>query len=418
MAKGSWDSTLDMSLDPNDIEFISFWLQKTRTPLKKAMEGFGVEQRLLPFRKSEFDLRPDGFEVKTKYRMSACGDLMFAKHIEASKDRLYDPVADLIFGADCAYANLESTLTSEAPKDFVVEKQGDTPYINITPNQYEALVKHKQNQYDIVQLANNHILDCGEEGISTTIEQLKKDHIDFIGVYESEADSKSIKYTMMGDVKIGWVGHTYSVNFKPIPEDKPWICDTTPFHLEKKPDISRIEKQIKQAKEEGCDLVLLTLHWGLEHEFYPHPDQLAWASRFAELGVDAIIGHHPHVIQAIEILHPENDPGNSVPVIYSLGNLTPAYGSPATVLSMIANFTISKGFLNGVAQTKITNLKLTPVAFMGEREGNQKYASIVPLDVLNRTGLDGETREYVEEINEYADIVFGDTWNLRGGGII
>jgi len=244
---------------------------------------------------------------------------------------------------------------------------------------------------------------------------LERDRIVFAGAYTSEADSKSVKSIQIGNIKIGWVAHTWSVNFKPAPEDRPWICDVTPFHTEEKPDTSRIEEQIRQARAEGCDLVILALHWGLEHEFYPHPDQLVWARRFAEAGADAIIGHHPHVIQFTEIYRPERNPDQAVPILYSLGNLTPAYSAPATVLSLIANLRIGTGRLDGEPKTLITGLDLTPVAFVGEKEDDCEFASIVPLEHLNRCPLDADMRAYVNELAEIADFVLGESWRSPGG---
>ena len=78
----------------------------------------------------------------------------------------------------------------------------------------------------------------------------------------------------MGDLTIGWVCHTLSVNDKPLPPDKPWIVDITPFDLVENPDTLRIEAQIKAARARGRDLVMLVLHWGAEWEFYPNPKQL------------------------------------------------------------------------------------------------------------------------------------------------
>ena len=412
LAEGRWDAPEDIDFDPGSMEFIAYWVQKTRAPLRKAVPGSGVERQMERFRNTRFELAPRNFEADTEYRLSAVGDLMFAKDVEASRDRMYGPVEALIFRADFPYANLESTLTSGEVKEFAVAEKGETPYINITPSQYSALVKHKGSQFDIVQLANNHILDCGDEGVATTIEHLARDGIEFAGVYTSEEDSRAVKYVQLGDLKIGWVAHTWSVNFKAVPEDKPWVCDITPFHLEKDPDTTRIEQQIAQARAAGCDLVIVALHWGLEHEFYPHPDQLAWARRFAEAGADAIIGHHPHVIQYSEMYRLQRDPDITVPILYSLGNLTPAYSAPATVLSLVANLRIANGRLRGKSRTLISGLELTPVVFLSEREDSQDFASIVPLARLNHCPLDTETRAYVDEINEIADLVLGENWRV------
>ena len=410
LSNGRWSEPEDMLIDPSNLEFVAYWIQKTRVPIVKSRKGTGMEAHFDSFRKKEFKWNTPGFIEEKSYRFSFSGDLMFAKYIEESKNRLYDNVEDLIFGADYSYANLESTLSIDTPRQLEVDNLGDTPEINITKNQYDALVKHNQHKYDVVQLANNHIMDCGEEGAKVTMGQLNKDKIAFLGVYESEAESKEVCFTMLGDIKIGWVTHTYSLNGRPLPEGKPWMCNLTEFHGDDKPDTSRIEKQIKSARESGCDLVIVTLHWGLEFEFYPHPDQQKLAYKFAELGADAILGHHPHVCQPYEIYNPQSDSRKSVPIVYSLGNLTPAFSASATVLSLVANITVSKGYLNKVRKTMITGINITPIAFMQEEYDGNNYASLVPLSELKDYELDEDTQSYVNEINEYANLVLGDSW--------
>ena len=410
LEQGRWEAAEEYLFDPTDVEFGAYWMYKTKSPLKKAIKGSGVEEHLAPYKNNEFDLTPKGFDCKETLIISAVGDLMFAKYLEQSKDKLYNSVSDLIFTADYTYANLESTISPKKPEGFDIKTKGDTPQINITKNQYDALVKHNDYKYNIVNLANNHILDCGEEGIKVTIKQLGEDNIDYLGVYESEEKSKLVKETKIGNIKIGWISHTFGINGKPIPENKQWLCNITPFHLAENPDLSRIESQIKEAKTANCDLIFLSLHWGLEHEFYPHPDQLEWAHHFAEIGADAIIAHHPHVIQPVEIYTSKNDPSRRIPILYSLGNITPVYSSPATVLSLVARLSLSKGIIDGVSKTIISKLHLTPVAFMCEEENNDKYASVIPLKKLNESSLDNETKDYVDEIGTYADLILGKSW--------
>ncbi len=412
LSEGCWSEPEDMCFDPNNIEFAAYWLHKVRNPLTKGMRGHNLESYFEPFKKCQSTWQVEGFDRQEDYTFSFSGDLMFAKHIETSKDILFSEVESLIFESDFAYSNLESTLSAEAPKEFSIKSQGETPHINITKEQYDALVKHKDQKFDAVQIANNHIMDCGEEGAQITMDQLEQDGIAYLGVYKTEEASKRVTYTMVDDIKIGWVSHTFSLNGKMLDADKSWQCDVTPFHMVKDVDTTRIEQQIQAAKDACCDLIIVTLHWGLEHEFYPHPDQLSWAHKFAELGADAIICHHPHVCQPYELYTPKNHPNKYVPIMYSLGNLTPAYGSAATVLSLIAQLTISKGYLKGKKQTLITGIKLTPVAFMRAIENETPYAILVPLNTLNHAELDQETKSYVSEINGYANLILGDSWRV------
>lgn len=405
-----WQEPEALPLNTDNLEFAAYWLHKTVHPIIKPWASSNQKEHFEKFRTSAQSFKHPEFNVEKTYRLSAVGDLMFAKYLEQSKDVLYSAVEELIFGADCCYANLESTLTPTTSRGFRVDKLGDTPHINITKDQYKTLVKHKSYQYDIVQLANNHIMDCGEEGARITMQQLEEDGIEYIGLYDNEVASNAVKTTMINDIKVAWIAHTYSLNEKPLPDQKTWMCDVTRFHDESKLDMTRIKTQILQARAANCDLVVLTLHWGYEYEFYPHPKQQAWAYEFSELGVDMIIGHHPHVCQFHENYTPVNYPEKVVPIFYSLGNLTPGYGAASTVLSLIANIDLCVGKFRGKRKVMITGYELTPSGFMMVERENQKMAMIVPLLGINDSDLDDETRGYVEVMNKYATLILGETW--------
>ena len=79
------------------------------------MKGSRLKEEFDGFRTCSFHLMPSGFFVGKEYRLSASGDLMRSKHLAESRDRLYDQVADLIFGADYAIANLESSIAPGMP---------------------------------------------------------------------------------------------------------------------------------------------------------------------------------------------------------------------------------------------------------------------------------------------------------------
>ena len=109
------------------------------------MKGSHLKDKFAPFRTCSFDLTPSGFSVGKEFRLSASGDLMRSKHLAESKDRLYVRVADLIFGADCAIANLESSIAPGVPNGPEVESSG-TLQIGLTMAEYETLKQHKGPQ--------------------------------------------------------------------------------------------------------------------------------------------------------------------------------------------------------------------------------------------------------------------------------
>jgi poly-gamma-glutamate synthesis protein (capsule biosynthesis protein) len=411
VAAGRWRTPEDILITKDPLP-LAYWTYKSWNPIVRAMPGSGIEARLEPFRRTRFDLMPEGFEPISERSMSLSGDLMCTKGLDAAQDRFFEEVADLIFGVDIAYANLESTLTT-AEIEATSFTEDETPKINLTPQQYETVIGHRGRRFDVVQLANNHILDCGEEGIRTTLARLHADGIEQVGVNETEADAARPRTTELAGLRIGWVAHTFSVNFKPFPADKPWLVNMTPMHLVPDPDISPIENQVRACRAAGCDLVFVSLHWGLEFEFYPHPDQLRWAHRFAEAGADAVIGHHPHVAQPVEIYRPESDPSRTVPILYSLGNLTSLISHPANVASLVARLRLSTGMLDGVRRTLVTGVDLTPVVLLAESGSAGSTLKLFPATALLESSDDEATAVYLSEVAGYVDLVIGDGWRAR-----
>ena len=414
-AEGNFRSTEDILCDEsNKIRFWSYYVQKAVDPITEPMKGSHLKEKFAPFRMCSFDLTPSGFSAGKEYRLSASGDLMRSKHLAESRDRLYDRVAHLIFGADCAIANLESSIAPGVPKGPDAMEISGSLQIGLTMPEYDTLKQHRGRKFDVLQLANNHVMDNGEEGIMLNMNTLEKDGIDHIGTYQTEEASKQVKTTKMGDLTIGWVCHTFSVNNKPLPPDKPWMVDITPFDLVENPDMLRIEAQIKAARAAGRDLVMLVLHWGAEWDFYPNPKQLGYAHKLAELGADAIIAQHPHVIQPIEIYRPHGDPDKQVPILYSLGNLTPIAAPPYTVMSLVANLRISTGKLNAEQRTMVTGLEITPVACVAEQDDDgSMHTALVPLADLEKMKLERGTHDYVNSIVKYADLVLGPDWRKQ-----
>lgn len=409
VSAGRWQSPEDIELNPRNPLSLAYWLYKSWNPIVRAMPGSDVESTLEPFRRTRFDLTPRGFSTESERTLSVCGDLMCTKGLDGAKDRLYEAVSDLIFGADIAYANLESTLTSAeiSPTTFTAD---ETPKINLTRDQYAAVVSHRGRYFDVLQLANNHILDCGEEGVLTTLAQLKHDGIEQVGVNATASDAQQPRIVTLKGLRIGWVAHTFSVNFKPFPPDKPWIVNMTPMHLVPDADVSGIEAQVRACRQAGCDLVVVALHWGLEFELYPHPDQLRWARRFADAGADLIIGHHPHVPQPVEIYRPPSDPERAVPILYSVGNLTSVVSHPSNVVSLVARLQLAKGRMGRSARTLITGLELTPVALMAERVDGVDSLRLFKASEVLRTNHEPAMDEYVAQMASYADVVVGRDW--------
>lgn len=175
--------------------------------------------------------------------------------------------------------------------------------------------------FDLQFLATNHVYDGKSKGLAKTLSTYKDEKIDFTGIRKKD-DDKRYKIMKKNGVKIGFVDYTYgspeSFNALTVSDKDAKLIN---MFKEGSPDgfYSEVERQIKEMKKEGADFIVYAIHWGAEYELEPSDDQKAIAQELCNLGVDAIIGGHPHVEQPIEVLTSENGK-HKMFCIYSIGN--------------------------------------------------------------------------------------------------
>ena len=214
---------------------------------------------------------------------------------------MYANYRDKISSADLAFINAEGPLdTDGAPNGY--------PSFNAPREAGEALVNVG---FDIINLANNHMLDYhGAEGLRGTINYWKTKDVLTVGGYEGEADYNTIRTVERNGVKIAVLSYTYGTNGNYLPAGTTdlWI----PYI-----DDADIARHITEAKG-VADCVIVSMHWGTENEFSPTAEQTRLAKLIADAGADVILGHHSHTIQPVEWV--EGQGGHRTLVTYSLGN--------------------------------------------------------------------------------------------------
>jgi gamma-polyglutamate biosynthesis protein CapA len=149
----------------------------------------------------------------------------------------------------------------------------------------------KNYGFNFFNLANNHFSDQGERGIIETRTNLDALQIDYVGCKDREVGECSGRTIDLNGVMVGMAGFSMVYGL---------------FDLDL---ASRVVAELKSASE----FVIVNIHWGAEYEHYKNRTQQATAYRLIDSGADLIIGHHPHVIQGIEIY-------KNRPIFYSLGN--------------------------------------------------------------------------------------------------
>ena len=186
----------------------------------------------------------------------------------------------------------------------------------------ESVIYLTNNNIGVVNIANNHILDYGTQGYDKTIEILKDCGIATCGVKEPIIiDTKESRIAFFSYYEYGDNNH---------------ICRLS---------INRISEDIKRVRSH-TDYIFVMLHWGYEYVNLPTSNQRYLANRIIDAGADCIIGHHPHVVQAIETI-------NGKPVFYSLGNFQFGVDQDKLYCGADYGYIVQLFFINGGIEYKI-----------------------------------------------------------------
>lgn len=227
----------------------------------------------------------------------------YSKETDYYFDSMYENLQPIISSADIAFINQEGPIGGK-------ELNGYTGYPAFNaPN--EAGTALVNIGFDIINIANNHMLDRGEKGYANSIAFWKNQPVTLIGGYESEEDFNNIRYLDYNGVKIALLSYTYGTNGYYLPSNSTmWV----PYYNEN----NILQKHATEARK-NSDIVIVSMHWGDENSFTPNRIQKQYCDILVNCNVDVIIGTHPHVLQPIE--WKERPDGKKTLVAYSIGNL-------------------------------------------------------------------------------------------------
>jgi poly-gamma-glutamate synthesis protein (capsule biosynthesis protein) len=185
---------------------------------------------------------------------------------------------------DLTLANLEVSLTDRKP-------QTRKKFSLIAPASHVEVLL--QGGVDAVNTVNNHCLDYGREGYRDTLQALDDAGIGSFGTLYPDTDreiGRVLVRTVKG-VRIGMIGFSYPK----------WA------------DVEHARKRIEALREQGCQLVIVSMHWGRELHAQPELGQRTIGKGLIDAGADVVYGHHPHVIEPIQVY-------KGKPIFYSTGN--------------------------------------------------------------------------------------------------
>jgi poly-gamma-glutamate synthesis protein (capsule biosynthesis protein) len=276
--------------------------------LSKMMEYYGTQKVAFELRDNSANiLKNPGLKETTSYyspyfvngkkeniKISSIlnfGDIMLDRNVKAQIDKngsdyIFKELAGqenrFLTGMDIIEANLEGPFANyrrETTKSIA---------FRFDPKLIATLLKYN---FGLFSLANNHSLDMSKKGFEESKENLKSAGINFYGQQFFITD-ENLLVKQIGDFKFGLIGLDDTVN---------------------KIDIVKVKKLVENAKTQGAEIILANVHWGDEYKTVSNAQQRQLAHDLVDLGVDVIIGHHPHVVQEMEIY-------KNRPIFYSLGN--------------------------------------------------------------------------------------------------
>ena len=226
---------------------------------------------------------------------------------------LFGDVSDVFRGADFGFVNME---TPAAP----AHSKGSKPFMFDAPVALpEAL---KASGIKIVSFANNHVMDQGWAGFAETREHLRDAGLLFAGTGDTAQTGWQPVITEANGIKVGWLGMTrwLNGNRNPDKDELPHV-NFFPYPGESGGapgmDEAGVIEAVKAARAQ-CDLLVVSIHWGVEYATAPRPEDVDVAHKMLDAGASVIVGHHPHVLQPVETYATAD--GRNTVIFYSLGN--------------------------------------------------------------------------------------------------
>ena len=290
----------------------------------------------MPLIRTEQTLKPDVF-----------GDVLGAKlDVHAAESQKHalsfdDPVNEARYpflklrnelrSADVTFANLEMPLSSRASKSGA--------FLG-TPEFAKAL---QWAGFDVVSLANNHAFDAGEGGLADTIESLHACGIGTVGAGLNLSGATRPFLKTVGGFTMGLLAYNQILG----------SAARVIFAGASQAGVAPLSPELVchdiQRLSEVADAVVVSCHWGEENSFEVHPVARRLAHRFFEAGADVILGHHPHVPQAVEVR-------DGKVVFYSLGNFAFGHGHDYWDDNLLAQVTFVEG--------RVAAVEVLPIAGM------------------------------------------------------
>jgi len=258
---------------------------------------------------------PPPIRTVVRVTLGAVGDVLMQDAVKRSAEAhaseapdggyswLFAPVADLLAQPDLTFANLESPVAPAA-------STGSRPFVFDAPP--EAIAALRRAGIGLVSVANNHALDQGRAGLEETVRWLEAGGLPQVGAGVGPRRAGPVRLERKG-LSLAFLAYTYGLNQggNACPAERPACVQVSEL------DRERIVEDVRAAAA-GADAVVVSIHWGTEYQPQPRAEDVELAHRLADAGALVLLGHHPHVLQPVELYRRPD--GRTAVIAYSLGN--------------------------------------------------------------------------------------------------
>lgn len=317
-----------------------------------------------------------------------------AKKDDGSYDfkSMYSYIKDIVKNYDLAYYNQETILGGS--------EIGVSSYPAFN-SPYEVGDATIDTGFNLVSLATNHTLDRGEKAIINSLNYWNnKSNVLTSGSYLSNNDRNKVNIKEVNNITYTMLNYTYGTNGIKVPEGKKYLVNIWPC-TGNDPDKDTKYQEYKEVVKEDIlrvrdkvDLLIVAMHFGVEYTHVPTKYQIDMAEFLSSLGVDIIIGTHPHVIMPITYI-------NDTLVIYSLGNFLSAQDTNNdynTTVGLLSSIKITKN----IDKDNNSSIKLSDLNNELIYTTNKDGYKIIP---FSNPDIKDYLNDYERVYNKYANIV-------------
>lgn len=322
--------------------------------------------------------------ITTNVKLVAIGDILIHDTVyeDAKINSGYDfkpmfaAIKPSIEQADLAIANQESMIGGS--------EVGVSSYPSFN-SPYEVGDALKDMGIDFVTLANNHTLDRGERVVQSAIKHWNELGMPYTGSYISKEDAQEIRTLTKNNITFSFLAYTYGTNG--IKAKQPYLVNYI--------DLEKIKTDVAKAKELS-EVTVVSLHFGNEYERMPNNQQKQLVQELANIGVDIIIGHHPHVLQPVEWVEGTN--GHKTFVAYSLGNFISGQKGDYKDIGGIVGIEVEKIDADSEVTISLKNPTFIPTFSGRNAERHYRVNYLNDVDSQKNKEIQNHLKQWVPEL--------------------